>query len=94
MSMRLSPAPIENLLWLLLCFFGIVSCMLWPPVLLRCSEALGSTDPAAYAFINEALYFLGQPAAKDPAAVLEMCLRLGGANLGVMKMLSEGHTKR
>ncbi|KAF6254265.1 hybrid-cluster protein [Scenedesmus sp. NREL 46B-D3] len=58
------------------------------------AEALGSTDPAAYACINEVYAFLGSPAAKDPAAVLGMCMKLGGANFGVMKMLSEGHSRR
>jgi hypothetical protein len=63
-------------------------------LLLSFAEALGSTDPAAYAYINEAFAFLGSPAAKDPAAVLGMCMKLGGANFGVMKMLSEGHARR
>jgi hypothetical protein len=58
------------------------------------AEALGSTDAAAYNYINEAFAFLGSPAAKDPAAVLDMCMKLGGANFGVMKMLSEGHARR
>lgn len=58
------------------------------------AEALGSTDPAAYGFVNEAYAFLGSPASKDPAAVLGMCMKLGGANFGVMKMLSEGHARR
>lgn len=55
------------------------------------SEALGATSDDAYAYINSALHFLAQPAAKEPGAVLEMCLALGSANLGVLKLLSDAH---
>lgn len=58
------------------------------------AEALGSTSPASYGFINEAFAFLASPASKDPGAVLGMCMKLGEANMGVMKMLSEGHARR
>jgi hypothetical protein len=54
-------------------------------------EALGATSDAAYSYINSALHFLAQPAAKDAGAVLEMCMALGQANLGVLKMLSDAH---
>jgi hypothetical protein len=56
-------------------------------------EALGATSADAYAYINSALHFLAQPAAKEPGAVLEQCLALGNANLGVLKMLSDAHAK-
>lgn len=55
------------------------------------AEALGATSRDAYGFINKALHFLAQPVAKEPGAVLEMCMGLGQANLGVLKMLSDAH---
>lgn len=55
------------------------------------TEALGATSADAYGYINSALHFLAQPAAKEPGAVLEMCMALGQANLGVLKMLSDAH---
>jgi hypothetical protein len=70
-------------------------CLLTPDVSCCCcsatTEALGATSDAAYSYINSALHFLAQPAAKDAGAVLEMCMALGQANLGVLKMLSDAH---
>jgi hypothetical protein len=57
-------------------------------------EALGATSRDAYGFINKALHFLAQPVAKEPGAVLEMCMGLGQANLGVLKMLSDAHASK
>lgn len=58
------------------------------------AEALGSTDPQVYAFINEAFAFLASPKSKEPSAVLEMCMKLGAANFRTMQILSEGHSRR
>lgn len=64
------------------------------PLVFFCAEALGATSKDAYGFINKALHFLAQPAAKEPGAVLEMCMGLGQANLGVLKMLSDAHASK
>lgn len=56
------------------------------------AEALGRNDPKVYAFVQEALHFLGSPAAADVPTVLGMCLKAGESNSRVMQMLSEAHT--
>lgn len=58
------------------------------------AEALGATDPSVYAFVNEAYAFLASPKSKEPAAVLEMCMKLGAANFKTMEILSNGHAHR
>jgi hydroxylamine reductase len=58
------------------------------------AEALGATDPQVYSFVNEAYSFLGSPQSKEPAAVLDMCMKLGAANLKTMEVLSNGHAHR
>lgn len=56
------------------------------------AEALGRNDPKVYAFVQEALHFLGSSAAADVPTVLGMCLKTGECNFRVMQMLSEAHT--
>jgi hypothetical protein len=63
-------------------------------LLLPAVEALGATSKDAYGFINKALHFLAHPSAKEPGNVLEMCMGLGQANLGVLKMLSDAHASK
>lgn len=56
------------------------------------AEALGYRDPRVYAFCQEALWFLCQPASKDVGKVLEYALRVGECNMIVMEMLSNAHS--
>jgi hydroxylamine reductase (hybrid-cluster protein) len=58
------------------------------------AEALGSTDEKVFAFVQEALWFLGQPEAKDLNAVLGYCFKLGEVNFRVIQLLSEAHESR
>ncbi len=54
------------------------------------AQILGKEDPKVYAFIHEALDYLLNPA-PEAGKLLEMCLKCGEVNIGVMGMLNAGH---
>ena len=56
------------------------------------AEALGFTDDAVYAFVAEALTFLGAPESGTVPATLAMALRVGECNMRVMELLSSAHS--
>ena len=55
------------------------------------ARLLGQEDQAVYAFLHEALAYVGRP---DPSAdeLLELCLRCGQVNLTAMELLDVGYT--
>lgn len=74
----------------------VVCCVLFPSHHLSSvtTEALGATSDEAYSYINSALHFLAQPAAKDPGNLTQhlnttltcLYLRMGASDVCVMAL--------